>query len=494
MKNEKAKTVVGDISAPVYLYLGESGDGKDRRIKLEGASLFDKLLNLRKASTYVSIGPSYNSREWNKLDSEDQKYYDELQAKAKKLKTYKSMGDFLSQLCVDNECMLFAIRQGDDAVWVNQHILKELLDTPWGGVDSAWLDQVSGARKYREKVVTARDAGKDYSKIKLENRNEDHGSELLTVIDAVELADEITKADRPFYIDIGDEIENGIDVWAVNSKTGKDYSRSWRVMNNLSVLVFYTDEKGNPDLIEEKSFEDINELGVWLAKEFSNLVGKSHESKDHRNERDEYAEYDEFIAKVILQVCKGSDVSGLEYQDDKLYFIYIGIDELTKALREAGVPEELLAGENIIPGINDTLSYYDGLGRVFVETWDSPSQYFEDPGDGGYRATLDLNDKDQWHAIYGTVQEALQSYALSALDLFGASDCKFVQWIGYGENDIPGIMKEVKTCAKLQAALKEMNLTNADVETLLKAAIDHSTAIDPGNLIIELDGDIDDNW
>lgn len=322
---------------------------------------------------------------------------------------------------------------------------------------------------------------------------EDHGSELLTVIDAVELADEITKADRPFYIDTDHEIENGLDVWAVNSKTGEDYPRSWRVMDDLSVLVFNMGAKGDTHLIEEKSFEDINELGVWLAKEFSNLAGKSHESKGRRNERDEYAEYDEFIAKVILQVCKGSDVSGLEYEHDKLYFIYIGIDELTKALREAGVPEELLAGENIIPDINDTLSYYDDLGRVFVETWNSPSQYFEDPGDSGSRATLDLNDKDQWHAIYGAVQEALQSYALSVLDLFGASDCKFVQWIGYGENNIPGIMKEVKACVKLQAALKEMNLTNSDVETLLKAAIDHGTAVDPGNLVIELDGVVDDD-
>jgi hypothetical protein len=275
MKNEKAKTVAGNISAPVYLYLGESGDGKDRRIKLEGATLFDKLLNLRKARTYVSIGPADDSREWDKLDPEDQEYYGELQTKAKELKTYKAMGDFLSQLCSDNECMLFAIRQGNDAVWMNPHILKELLDTPWGGVDSAWLDQASGARVYRENVVAARDAGKDYSKIKLENRNEDHGSELLTVIDAVELADEITKADRPFYIDTDHEIENGLDVWAVNSKTGEDYSRSWRVMNDLSVLVFDMDAKGNSELIEEKSFDDIHGLGVWLAKEFAELAGKN---------------------------------------------------------------------------------------------------------------------------------------------------------------------------------------------------------------------------
>lgn len=289
MKNEKAKTVAGNISAPVYLYLGESGGGHDRRIKLEGATLFDKLLNLRKARTYVSIGPASDSREWGRLDSDDQKYYGELQTKAKKLRTYKAMGDFLSQLCSDNECFLFAIRQGDDAVWVNPHILKELLDTPWKGVDSYWLDQAADTKGYWDKVVAARDAGKDYSKIKPENYNEDHGSSLLTVVDVVELADEITKADRPFYIDTDNEVENGLDVWAVNSKTGDDYSRSWRVMDDLSVLIFNTDKKGNSDLVGEESFENIHALGAWLAKEFNKLAGKNESDEWDDDQYKEWA-------------------------------------------------------------------------------------------------------------------------------------------------------------------------------------------------------------
>lgn len=170
MKNEKAKTVVGDIGAPVFAYIGESGSGKDRRIKLEGPTIFDKLLDLYKAGTYVSIGPAEGSRAWNKLDKEDQSDYRILQARAKKKTTYKQMGDFLADMCAANECFLFAIRQGDDAVWVNPKALKELLDTPWHGVDSVWLDQAADVKGYWDKVIAARDAGKDYSKIKPEGK------------------------------------------------------------------------------------------------------------------------------------------------------------------------------------------------------------------------------------------------------------------------------------------------------------------------------------
>lgn len=138
---------------------------------------------------------------------------------------------------------------------------------------------------------------------------EDHGSELLMIIDAVELADEITKAGRPFYIDTDHEVENGLDVWAVNSKTGEDYPRSWRVMNDLSVLIFNTDKNGNSDLVDEKSFEDIHELGVWLAKEFADLAGKNESGEW---DDDQYKEWAVGNIKPLIDRCWASIESAIK--------------------------------------------------------------------------------------------------------------------------------------------------------------------------------------
>lgn len=162
-KNEDVKTVAGDPSALVYAYIGESGSGKDRRIKLEGPTFFDKLLGLRKVGTYVSIGPAEGSREWNHLDDGDKEFYKGLQDKAKKLKSYKEMGSFLSKLCSDNESFLFAIRQGDDAVWVNPKAVKELLDSEWRGTDKYWIEDACGvwAHHQREYDKWAKKYGKN---------------------------------------------------------------------------------------------------------------------------------------------------------------------------------------------------------------------------------------------------------------------------------------------------------------------------------------------
>lgn len=129
----------GSMGEPVFVYIGESGSGRDRRIKLEGSTVFDKLLSLHKANTYASIGPAQDSREWAGLDEDEKKFYADLQTKAKRVRTYKGMGEFLDKLCSDQESFLFAIRQGDDALWVNKKGKEELRDNDWHSTDGKWL-------------------------------------------------------------------------------------------------------------------------------------------------------------------------------------------------------------------------------------------------------------------------------------------------------------------------------------------------------------------
>lgn len=167
---EKSKTVSGDISAPVIAYIGESGEGEDRRVELEGATLFDKMLALYDAGTYVSIGPAEGSDDWKDLAKEDQSDYRILQARAKKKTTYKEMGDFISGMCDANECFLFALRQGDDAVWINPRARAELRDREWSGDDAGWLEDACGVwENYETKKMEAVPPRDEWDKITLES-------------------------------------------------------------------------------------------------------------------------------------------------------------------------------------------------------------------------------------------------------------------------------------------------------------------------------------
>lgn len=142
-KFESKKTeAAGKINAPVTVYIAESDE--DRVITLEGATIFDKLLALADEETYVSIGPAQGSDLWNDLYPETQNYYAELQEKARRLKTFKDMGEFLNTLCADQEEFLFAIRQGDDALWANPELSDELENNPWSGNDddADWLESL----------------------------------------------------------------------------------------------------------------------------------------------------------------------------------------------------------------------------------------------------------------------------------------------------------------------------------------------------------------
>lgn len=372
---EKSKTVPGDVSAPVYAYIGESGSGKDRRIKLEGATLFDKMLNLYKAGTYVSIGPAEGSREWNKLDKEDQSDYRILQERAKKKTTYKQMGEFLADMCAANECFLFALRQGDNAVWVNPKALKELLDTRWRGVDSIWLNQAADVKGYWDKVMAARDAGKDYSKIKPEHRNERGG-------------DTSTDLDGPACLCV-----------------------------SLTTTTFDCSCDGDDA--------------------FGNVAISP-------------ADIEKAVTKIIDAKLWGAVKKDYDW------------NLLREIIRDFGLE----------------------VGSVSGYSWYSPSQYFEDPGDGGYKVTLDLSNEPLSEAI----DTLLYTFGQLVLDALTGEP----KYIEYGDDAKAQMLEEAKKDAEIQARLQELGLDFSAIDTLF--SLDSSQAAqDIYSLLWALDGSEDSN-
>ncbi len=371
---ETVETVAGNISAPVYAYIGESGSGKDRRIKLEGATLFDKMLNLYKAGTYVSVGPAEGSREWNKLDKEDQSDYRILQARAKKRTTYKQMGEFLADICSANECFLFAIRQGDDAVWVNPKALKELLDNEWRGTDKYWIEEACGVWDYHHKefLKWQKRFGKKESLLKKNERGRDTTTDL----------------DGPACLFV-----SATTTTFDSSCDGDD------VIGNVAI---------SPADIEAA------------------------------------------VTKII---------------DPKLWGA-VKKDYDWKLLRE-------------------TISDFGmKVGDVSGYSWDSPSQYFEDPGDGGYNVTLDLDNEQLSEAI----DTLLYTFGQLVLDDLTGEP----KYIEYGDDAKAQMLEEAKKDAEIQARLQELGLDFSAIDTLF--SLDNSQAAqDIYNLLWALDGSEDSN-
>lgn len=353
--HEKAKIVRGDVSAPVTAYLGESGDGEDRCIELEGATLFDKMLGLYDAGTYVSIGPAEGSDKWNELDKEDQSDYRILQARARKANTFKKMGDFLSSMCDANECFLFALRQGNNVVWVNPKAYAELQDREWGGDDADWLNNACGTWEAK--------------------KNERGG-------------DSTSDLDGPACLHVS-ATTTTFDC----SVDGDD------VMGNVAI---------SPADIEKS------------------------------------------VTKIIDPKLWGAVKQGYDW----------------KLLRE-------------------TISDFGlEVGAVSGYSWYSPSQYFEDPGDGGYNVTLDLDNEQLSEAI----DTLLYTFGQLVLDELTGEP----KYIEYGDDAKAQMLEEAKKDAEIQARLQELGLDFSAIDTLF--GLNNSQAAqDIYNLLWALDGSEESN-
>lgn len=122
------------------------------------------------------------------------------------------------------------------------------------------------------------------------------------------------------------------------------------------------------------------------------------------------------------------------------------------------------------------------VGSVRGYSWYSPSQYFEDPGDGGYKATLDLSNEPLSEAI----DTLLYTFGQLVLDTLTGEP----KYIEYGEDAKVQMLEEAKKDAAIQTRLQELGLDFSAIDALF--SLDNSQAAqDIYNLLWKLDGSED---
>lgn len=119
------------------------------------------------------------------------------------------------------------------------------------------------------------------------------------------------------------------------------------------------------------------------------------------------------------------------------------------------------------------------VGSIRGYSWYSPSQYFEDPGDGGYKATLDLSNEP----LSAAIDTLLYTFGQLVLDALTGEP----KYIEYGEDAKAQMLGEAKKDAAIQTRLQELDLNFSTIDALF--SLDNSQAAqDIYNILWALDG------
>lgn len=344
------------VGVPVIAYIREHSYGlgdEDRRIELSGETLFDKLISLEDANAFGSIGPAEGSDAWKKLDTDEIENYKSLQDQARAVKTFKDMGRFLAKRYAPNTGIVCALRQGDDAVWVNPKAGAKLSDQGWNGPDAEWLENavMVGGRSGKKTetieyekghknsrgedapwVIRGHKGGKilasfpseDAAKAHLERmknyaKTSKH-EKLFNVKDLEEYAMKGYKAAvsaawsaagvKNFKIDFSDGSNKSLNVWP-KTLDGNFYDVSWRIMPALERVVQYADDKnGNSTIEREIPFRTEDDIENIFTDEFKELDSVIEDGKPAKTETvpDDYAR-DNFL-KGALDYSEIKDDNG----------------------------------------------------------------------------------------------------------------------------------------------------------------------------------------
>lgn len=123
-------------------------------------------------------------------------------------------------------------------------------------------------------------------------------------------------------------------------------------------------------------------------------------------------------------------------------------------------------------------------GTVSGRSWESPSQYFEDPGDSGYTATLSLENEPLSKAI----DSLLYTFGQIILDALTDEP----KYIGYEEDAKDDMLAAAKEDPAILKRLQELGLDYGAIDTLFDLE-NTQAAQDIYNLLWALDGSEDSN-
>lgn len=147
--------------------------------------------------------------------------------------------------------------------------------------------------------------------------------------------------------------------------------------------------------------------------------------------------------------------------------IYIGNGILKTGLKAGGAPSMLVDKANYSLSKLTAECNADPIGEARLDVWSTPSRSFENPGEGGYTATIHMGTKGDCET---SARLFLQCTAEAMLDsMAGGNESAFTAWGEYTENDIPEIVKEALAFPGISNRLDDMNLESEDLAALLRA-------------------------
>ena len=215
-------------------------------------------------------------------------------------------------------------------------------------------------------------------------------------------------------------------------------------------------------------------------------MARIHLIKNESRARSEKRSYGETDEPVIGEFVYGSKKVDYKYDDDE-GIIYTGTDLILKYLGASDKFAALVDKVADWGAANEALDDVFEASKVHIDYWNEPSQYFEDPGDGGYKATLNVRHPNT------AARHVLQGFMLAVVSDFCGEDYVSNYW-DYSAERIPAIISNLEKDTEFMAYAEEAGCPMEDVKKAFEASTDNAVINALGNEYRAIDGAEDGQW